>query len=81
MFGKPREGVHSIRVLDVAVVDLLLTILVASLIAYLMKWSYLWTNLGAIALGIGVHRAFCVNTKLNTLIFGRVNAVPPETAQ
>ena len=32
MLGKPKEGVHSIRYLNIAVVDVLLTILLAKFI-------------------------------------------------
>jgi hypothetical protein len=29
IFGKPNQGIHSIRIFDIAIVDVLLTIIVA----------------------------------------------------
>lgn len=45
VFGRPREGVHTLRlpVLDIAVVDLALTIVYAERATYL-HWSVLLTN-------------------------------------
>lgn len=69
VFGKPREGIHAIRVFDVAIVDLLLTILTAYLLTFVIKCSF-WIMLGfLILLGILLHYIFCVDTKFNSIIF------------
>jgi fatty acid desaturase len=71
--GKPREGVHSIRLFDIAVVDVVLTIIAAFLISRWTRWSFLLTLAGFFLLGIAVHRALRVNTKINVAIFGQLD--------
>ena len=76
LFGKPGKGVHSLRVLNVAVVDLGATILLAVLISWYFKknflLNFLFVFLILMIIAIIVHRIFCVNTSLNVAIFGRV---------
>lgn len=71
IFGIPRTGVHSIRVFDFAIVDIILTILFAYFVYQTLNLYNLRfiTILGIlIVLGIFLHWLFCVNTKLNTLL-------------
>ncbi len=72
IFGKEGEGVHSIRFLGVAVVDLVLTILVCIGISMYFKIQFFTVFFVAIIVAIVVHRAFCVNTAINKKIFGNV---------
>ena len=71
MLGKPKEGVHSIRYLNIAVVDVLLTILLAKFIQYyFMKEYSIWLVLFlTFVLGIFMHRLFCVRTTMDKLLF------------
>jgi hypothetical protein len=71
IFGAPGEGVHSIRVFNIAVVDLFLTIIAAIIISYLLNMSFLIIFIDLIVLGIILHKLFCVDTTLNKLIFGK----------
>lgn len=72
MFGKPREGAHSLRVFDIAIVDVLGTIFLAWIISKYYKYNFYKTLLFLFILAIILHRLFCVNTKINTMIFGKV---------
>jgi hypothetical protein len=75
MFGDPNEGVHSIRFLNLAVVDVLSTLVVALLISLIFKFDVLQTLLSILTcfvLGIIAHRLFCVDTALNVAMFGRL---------
>ena len=72
VFGKPGAGAHSVRFLGVAVVDVLATAVAAWAAAWAFGWSFGWTMLALVVLGAVVHRAFCVNTALNVVLFGRV---------
>jgi hypothetical protein len=72
IFGEERKGFHSFRVLDVAIGDVIGTVLVSLLIAYYFNVSLAKTLLVAFVIGIVAHRLFCVNTKINTIIFGKV---------
>ena len=72
IFGKEGEGVHSIRVANLAVVDVMLTILAGYLISRAFRVSFLWVCVVLFILGIVMHRLFCVNTTVNKMIFGVV---------
>jgi uncharacterized membrane protein YcaP (DUF421 family) len=68
IFGKPREGVHSIRILDIAIVDVLATIISAFLFAKLFNLSFLTTLVILFLLGILMHWLFCVETTVNVFL-------------
>lgn len=72
IFGKEGEGVHSIRFMGIAVVDLALTVLVCIGISIYFRFNFILVFIIAIIIGIIVHRAFCVNTTINKAIFGNV---------
>ena len=61
ILGVPGEGVHSLRVFGLAIVDVLATIAVA----YVMKIP-VWL---AFLIGIILHRMFCVRTTIDKLLF------------
>ena len=71
ILGKPKTGLHSYRVFDIAVVDFLLTILLAKFFEfYMMKDIPFWKILiVTFILGIIVHRIFCVKTTIDKLLF------------
>ena len=73
VFGEEKKGFHSWRLFDIAVGDLFFTILLAWIISYI-SGSNIWsTLLVTFILGIFVHRLFCVDTKINTMIFGKTH--------
>ena len=69
LFGKPGEGIHSWRIFDFGVIDILTTIAVAYLISYLTGFSLVYVLPAVFLLGIYVHRLFCVRTKLDRILF------------
>lgn len=69
IFGKPNEGVHSIRLFNIAVVDVISTIIVAFLFSYYFKWNFLYSLLGFFLVGILFHRLFCVKTTVDKILF------------
>ena len=73
IFGKPNEGSHSYRIFDIAIVDVLATIIVALLIYMLFGTRMgvpFWQILVALfAIGILAHRIFCVRTTIDRLLF------------
>lgn len=69
IFGKPNEGIHSIRLLNIAIVDLGLTMLVALAISYFGGITYWKVLLLLLLLGILMHRLFCVRTTIDKLLF------------
>lgn len=62
LFGVPKQGVHSIRIWDIAVMDVLQTILGAFLISYFTGVNVWLTLLTLFILGIFLHKLFCVET-------------------
>lgn len=72
IFGEESKGVHSIRIANIAIVDLGLTLLVGLLISKWFRVNLYWTWVVLIVLGILAHRLFCVNTTINQMIFGKI---------
>ena len=72
ILGKPKEGVHSYRFLNIAIFDVLATILLAKVIQYyIIPETDIWLILACSFLsGIILHRVFCVKTTIDKLLFG-----------
>jgi uncharacterized membrane protein len=68
--GVPRQGVHSLRVFDVAILDVISTIIGAYILSRVFRWTFWKTLLGLFLLGVGLHRLFCVRTTVDRWIFG-----------
>ena len=68
--GIPGKGVHAPRVLGLALVDIMGTVVISYLIS--QKFAYpVWKVFPLLMVGvIGIHRVFCVNTALNVFLFG-----------
>jgi len=71
-FGKPREGAHAWRFMDFAMVDFIGTAVIAFFVSRYYRCSFVVLFLALLGLGVVFHRLFCVNTKLNTMLFGEV---------
>ena len=75
ILGKVGEGVHRYRLFDFAIVDVLFTFVLAFIVTlfirHILKKSieYWKVLIGCFISGILAHYIFCVDTKLNTLIF------------
>lgn len=72
VFGVEGQGVHSYRFLNIAVYDVIGTILIAWLISVVFNIHFGYVVVSAFATGIILHRMFCVNTTINKYIFGVV---------
>ena len=70
--GEPKKGVHSYRIFNIAIVDVLLTIIASLIISYSFNYNFLIVLLLLFLLGIVLHYIFCVNTTINKLLFGTV---------
>lgn len=69
VLGEPGKGVHSYRVFNLAIVDVVLTILGGYLISWAFETSFWLTTLVLFLIGIWAHYVFCVETTLNKLLF------------
>jgi hypothetical protein len=70
IFGKVGKGVHSYRIFNIAIVDVILTFLLAFIIQLLLpKYNYYHILILLFILGIILHRMFCVKTTIDKLLF------------
>ena len=70
IFGKVAEGVHSYRIFNIAIVDVILTFLLAFIIQLLLpKYNYYHILILLFILGIILHRMFCVRTTIDKILF------------
>jgi hypothetical protein len=72
IFGNINEGIHSYRIYNIAIFDVLLTIGGAFIISLFYKNSlnnFLIILLFLFILGIILHRLFCVRTTIDKLLF------------
>jgi hypothetical protein len=71
MFGKVGKGLHSYRILNIAIVDVLLTIIIAFIINLLFPtYKFIYILVLLFITGIILHRIFCVKTTIDILLFG-----------
>ena len=68
--GVPGQGVHSYRIFNIAIVDVIMTIIGAYIISLMFRISFLYTTIALFILGIVSHRLFCVKTTVNNFLFG-----------
>lgn len=68
-FGKPNEGVHKFRILNIAIIDVIFSIIFAVIISTYFKIPFLYTIIGIFILGIIIHRLFCVRTTVDQILF------------
>jgi hypothetical protein len=70
IFGKVGEGLHSYRIFNIAIVDVILTIISAFIIyLFIPKYNFFIILLLLFILGIVLHRIFCVKTTIDKLLF------------
>lgn len=67
--GIPNKGVHSYRIFNIAIVDVVLTFVLALILSYLTKTHFVYTLLFTFLLGIFLHRLFCVRTTVDKALF------------
>jgi len=74
LLGIPGKGLHKYRIFNIAIVDVLLSILLAIAIYYLLKYldykvKFYYILIFVFLLGIILHRIFCVKTTIDKLLF------------
>ena len=69
MFGAPGTGIHSLRIMNIAISDVIMTFIGGLLISYLSGMPY-WVSLSILFIsGIILHRIFCVRTTIDKILF------------
>jgi hypothetical protein len=70
LLGKVGEGAHSYRIANIAIVDVIMTIVAAFVLHFVYPmYSVLSIAIVLFLLGIILHRIFCVRTTIDRLLF------------
>jgi len=69
ILGKPTEGAHSYRLFNIAIIDVICTIIGAYFISKYLNIDIKEVLILLFLLGIIVHRIFCVETTIDKLLF------------
>ena len=69
LFGEPRAGLRKYRIMDIAVMDTVVTVAFVAVLSWAFSWPFWWTLLAVFVLGIVVHRMFCVRTGIDKWLF------------
>ena len=69
VFGIPGKGVHSYRIGNIAIVDVLLTIILSYIITFFTNYKFIYVLVYIFILGIISHRLFCVRTTIDKVLF------------
>ena len=72
ILGKPGQGIHSYRLFNLAIMDVIMTIIGSYIISYFFKLPFLYVTIILFSLGIFLHRIFCVRTTVDKLLFPEV---------
>ncbi len=68
--GRPGKGIHSFRIANIAVVDVLLTFVLAYVLWVLLEKYNYWVILYCCFLAaVVLHRMFCVKTPVDKFLF------------
>jgi len=70
VFGKPNTGVHSYRLFNIAIVDVVMTIIVGIILSKIFHVNVYVLTFCLFLAGIILHRVFCVKTTVDVLLFG-----------
>jgi len=68
IFGLPGKGVHSFRLFDIAVVDVVLSVILGYVIWLNTKWNPYCIGISVFLLGLFSHWIFCVRTTINNFL-------------
>lgn len=70
IFGEVGKGLHKYRLFNLAIVDVLFTILGSYIIyRYKKNYNFFYILFVVFLIGIIVHRIFCVRTTIDKLLF------------
>ena len=71
LFGKVGSGLHSYRIFNIAIIDVIATMIGAYLLQRFVftTYEYYQVLIGLFILGIFMHRLFCVPTAVDQLLF------------
>jgi hypothetical protein len=69
--GIPGKGIHSYRIFNISVADVIMTIIGAYILSLIFKTPFLYTLIALFVLGIILHKIFCVRTTIDKFLFDK----------
>ena len=69
ILGEPNIGIHSYRLFNIAIMDVIITVIGSYLLSRLLKLSFKFMTIFLFFLGVVIHRLFCVRTTIDKLLF------------
>jgi uncharacterized membrane protein YdbT with pleckstrin-like domain len=69
ILGIPNEGIHKYRLFNIAIMDVIMTIIGALIISYIFSFNFWIVLIVLFLLGIIAHRIFCVKTTVDKALF------------
>jgi hypothetical protein len=69
LLGVPGEGIHKYRIFNIAIADVILTIILALFLSWLFNINFWLMLVFTFLLGIILHKIFCVRTTVDKLLF------------
>jgi len=69
ILGIPNEGIHKYRLFNIAIMDVIMTIIGAFIISYIFSCNFWVVLVFLFLLGIILHRVFCVKTTVDKALF------------
>jgi hypothetical protein len=69
IFGEENTGVHQYRIFDIAIIDVLCTIILAYIITKIYNFNFSNTLIIVFIIGILMHKLFCVRTTIDKVLF------------
>jgi hypothetical protein len=69
LIGEPGTGIHSYRLFNIAIMDVIITFIGALIISWVTKISPYYIVPGIFLLGILAHRLFCVKSTVDKILF------------
>ena len=69
IFGAPNTGSHKYRIFNIAIVDVVATVLVGYMISKIFNYDLKKVLVILFLLGIIAHRLFCVRTTVDKILF------------
>ena len=69
LLGVPGEGIHKYRIFNIAIADVILTIILALFLSWLFNINFWLMLVFTFLLGIILHKIFCVKTTVDKLLF------------
>ena len=71
IFGEIGKGIHSYRLFNIAIVDVIQTFIGAIIIAYLFNINVILVFIALMISSVFIHYLFCVDTTLTKIVLNR----------